>query len=269
MPRLPLLFLSALFSVMILPQDTQAQETGTGAAAGTGQTLDAVLLSIRTTLAASKDAEVITPAIDARALQAWREEAARLRDRQREHRRACAMELHGTGVTPPMNALTRCVRGDLTQEMMLLRKQLDFFENVPLRAPAAQARLRDAHAAFADAVTAITAGLDADLFHSPDLLRTALRNLHSRYREALRQQRTALQMERERTWVLAVTDRLETLEHPPGSLLPGALCLEEAAETIRNGLDARDAPAAARQLQTARERLAGCRSLLQNADQSQ
>ncbi|GEM_PF-6935567 len=270
-----LTILLILASLTVVPMTTLAQETtetGSGMTveeSGSGRTLRDMLDAIQTTLGTPKDATPSTIAVDEKLLQEWQTESVRMRKRITQNRQDCAEAIRRANRDTLMETAARCVRNDLLQETALLRAHQEVLDATPLSSEATRLKVQEAMTAFTDASTAILNAIDAGLFRQMDTLRQATRNLHTQYRQTLHSQYTLLRLERERTWMLSLRDRMSALrEADPAAdalLLPGALCLADAATLLQGKSGTGYGIGSTDHLQIVRIQNNECRILMQQA----
>lgn len=265
-----LTFASLLLIGIASPIHTQetAPLSGSGSVqTESGRSLTEVLASIHSTVTMKKDVLPVSMAVAAKDRQEWQTESARIRQRLWQNRQDCSEAIRRANRDTLMEVATRCVRNDLLQEMALLRSQQTYSAALPLANASMHTTVQSTTAAFMDASIAIIDAIDAGLFQSMDTLKQTARNLHAQYRLALRQSLAFLRLERERTWILSITQQMEAVQENDVTaariLLPGALCLEEIALLVREESTNNDSAKTAARLLAVRTHAEKCRILLQ------
>ena len=164
-----------------------AQETGTGASAGSGTVVTqptdtGALLLGRLSSVAEGALALGDLEMTAKERDAWATETKRYAERSAELRSRCNEEIRRANRDTIVSKSAQCLRSDLLLEATHRRKQRDLFESTAGVAPAIAGAAATGIDAWLDASTSIVDGIDAGVFTTVDALKTAKHNLHATYR---------------------------------------------------------------------------------------
>lgn len=274
---LPIVFVSVLFLSIACPVIAEEANASSGSIVtqnGSGRTLTDILASIGRIIPDRPSLTLKKMAVAQKTADAWENESAFVRKRQAEHRRTCAEAIRRANRDAVVSVASQCMRSELLQEINLLRKEQQYIEAIPLTdntlREAALLRLSE----LMNAQSAIIDAIDAGLFAQIDGLKEAKRKLHVQYRLPLRLSVTRLRLDRERSWIALVRERVIELQKDTDpqtltNLHTGVLCMESAAQGISSGLSALDAASAAASWSDTASLLSICRKSLRMASQYQ
>ncbi|TSC57977.1 MAG: hypothetical protein Greene041619_853 [Candidatus Peregrinibacteria bacterium Greene0416_19] len=131
----------------------------------------------------------------------WQATLRRYLDRQTTYRRECRSNLRKANRDVRMAILLRCFRGTASDKRELIRKQIQYIEQIPGVTELIRRYAIERLQSLTEALTAIMSGVDGGVFETQDQVLEARKNLLERYQMKAWDMITLVRADRALTWV--------------------------------------------------------------------
>lgn len=230
---------------------------------GSGTNLDTVLENIRSFSGDRLPQDETLFLVKSAVLSSWEKESTLLRARQADHRQTCKEAIRRANRDSIGEVASRCYKDELLQEMNMLKKQQEYLRGLPLVEEALRTKADDACTALIAAASTIIDGIDAGLFETVEVLKSARNNLHSQYRVPFQEALLRVRIDRALLWVTFLGMRLQELVvRDTVPTTEAALCLQSEGELLQNALLSKDIKLARDSLKEALLKRVECQELL-------
>jgi hypothetical protein len=263
---LPAAILSVLFA-----QSVFAQNTGSGAMVPAERTTADILQSIFSLAPNRNPLRLKDIQINELKLKGWEGALKTGNERLAAHRSECREAIRRANRDQLMDRTTQCMRGDLLQDIAMLRIRSQMIAATPMVDPLLKAAATGAIAKLTDAQMTIVDAIDTGLFEQTTQMEEAKKNLRLTYREPVWSALTRLRADRQLTWSIFMSKRIHERLTGPASgtgqslaFQDPALCLESGALLLDRASILEDRQGASAMIAAAQLGLSGCHKTLLN-----
>ncbi len=196
----------------------------------------------------------------------WTTELKRYSERSRELRARCHDDIRSANRDTIAGRSALCLRSDLLLEIAHRRKQREWVESLPGVSPISLINVVGATNTWIDAATSVIDGIDAGVFQTAELSRSAKKNLHENYRMTMLTMLTRARASRALSALTAAALALQgpaSADPDPTTLLSSVVpCLETAHALLTAGKVAATNAESAASLRTGSAQLQECLAMI-------